>query len=267
MALLTDFGTGDGYVGVMKGVIAGIAPGAQVIDITHEVAAQNILAAAWLLAGTYRYFPSGTVFICVIDPGVGSERGAIALHAGDWFFVGPNNGVFSYVLAEQVMHGAVELTNLAYRLPQVSSTFHGRDIFAPAGAYLADSAGEIFAKLGPALDPSALITLPTLYATRHGKTITGQILHIDHFGNLVTSIPLSMVPELFSSAHAWITFPDTGIKVDQRRRFFAAGGEGEQPFIYGDSSGYVGVAVRNGNAARTLGVGYGAPITFDTSEG
>ncbi len=265
VALLTDFGGGDGDVGVMKGVIAGITPEVLIIDITHDVAPQNVASAAWILACSYRYFPAGTVFVCVIDPGVGSSRGAIALHAGDWFFVGPDNGLFSYVLNEQAAHGVVELANPAYRLPQVSSTFHGRDIFAPAGAHLAGKAGEVFPRLGSALQPETLITLSGTGAKRSGTRIEAHILHVDNFGNLITSIPLSMIPELFTAEHAEVTFPATGTRVDQRRRFFADGEEDGQPFLYGDSSGYLGIAVRNGNAARTLGIGYGAPITFDTS--
>jgi len=130
IALLTDFGTGDGDVGVMKGVIAGITPDAHIIDITHDVAPQNIASGAWILASAYRYFPNNTAFVCVVDPGVGSNRGAIAVHAGDWFFVGPDNGLFSYILSEQAVHAAALLSNPAYHLPHVSSTFHGRDLCA-----------------------------------------------------------------------------------------------------------------------------------------
>lgn len=265
VALLTDFGAGDGDVGVMKGVIAGIAPDAQTIDITHEIAPQNVAAGAWILASAYRYFPAMAAFVCVVDPGVGSSRGAIALHAGDWFFVGPDNGLFSYVLNEQAVHGAVELANPAYRLPQVSSTFHGRDIFAPAGAYLAGGATEVFSRLGSSLDPAGLIRLSTITASRSGNVIEAHVVHVDYFGNLITGIPLSMVPDLFTAEHARITFPEQGVRVEQRRRFFAEGAEDGQAFMYGDSSGYVGIAVRNGSAARTLGVAYGASITFDIS--
>src|SRR5207248_3664906 len=137
IALMTDFGLGDGDVGVMKGVIVGIVPNVQIIDITHDVAPQNVPSGAWILASGYRYYPPRTVFVCVVDPGVGSSRGAIAVHAADWFFVGPDNGLFSYIFVEQIVHEAVVLDNPAYHLPQVSSTFHGRDIFAPAGAHLA----------------------------------------------------------------------------------------------------------------------------------
>jgi S-adenosylmethionine hydrolase len=265
VALLTDFGGGDGDVGVMKGVIARIVPEVLLIDITHEVSPQNVASAAWILASSYRYFPARTVFVCVIDPGVGSSRRAIALHAGEWFFVGPDNGLFSYIMSQESIHSAVCLTNPVYHLPQVSSTFHGRDIFAPTGAHLASNADEVFAKLGPSLDPQTLISLSTLNARRRGTAIEASILHVDRFGNLITSIPLSMVPELFSARHVQITFPTRGVIVEQRRRFFADGEENHLAFIYGDSSGYVGVAVRNGSAANILELDYGLPITFDTS--
>src|SRR6266853_2277788 len=154
IALLTDFGTGDGDVGVMKGVIAGITPDAHIIDITHDVAPQNIASGAWILASAYRYFPNNTAFVCVVDPGVGSNRGAIAVHAGDWFFVGPDNGLFSYILSEQAGHAVHLLSNPAYHLSYVSSTFHGRDIFAPVGAYLAR--GVALRELGEQVEPTML---------------------------------------------------------------------------------------------------------------
>jgi len=258
IAMMTDFGLGDGDVGVMKGVIVGIAPHVQIIDITHDVAPQNVPSGAWILASGYRYYPQGTVF--VVDPGVGSSRGAIAVHAGDWFFVGPDNGLFSYIFAEQVVHEAVALDNSAYRLPQVSSTFHGRDIFAPAGAHLAR--GVALHELGTSIDPAALRRLDVGSPVRQGSRIEAHILHVDHFGNLITSIPLAMVPELFSSSQVQIVFPRTNVVIDRRRRFFADGPEDGQPFIYNDSSGYVGIAVRNGNAAKLLNAGFGAPIAF-----
>jgi hypothetical protein len=249
----------------MKGVIAGIAPAALLLDITHEVAARQVASAAWILASAYRYFPTGTVFVCVVDPGVGSRRGALALHAGNWFFVGPDNGLFSYVLNEQAVQGVVALTNPAYRLPRVSTTFHGRDIFAPAAAHLAGSAGEVFMQLGPSLDPATLLRLPVPDAQRSGSRIEARILHIDTFGNLITSIPLSMVPQFESAAHVEATFPATGAHVDRRRRFFADGEEDGEPFLYPDSSGYVGIAVRNGSAASTLGASDCMPVTLDLS--
>src|SRR5690348_7038416 len=161
IALMTDFGIGDGDVGVMKGVMAGITPDAHIIDITHNVMPQNVPSGAWILASSYRYFPKNTVYVCVVDPGVGSVRKAIAVHAGDWFFVGPDNGLFSYIMAEQPAHAAVLLSNPAYHLRQVSSTFHGRDIFSPVGAHLAREGAALMRDLGASVDPAALIRLET----------------------------------------------------------------------------------------------------------
>jgi S-adenosyl-L-methionine hydrolase (adenosine-forming) len=261
IALMTDFGIGDGDVGVMKGVMAGITPDAHIIDITHNVMPQNVPSGAWILASSYRYFPKNTVYVCVVDPGVGSVRKAIAVHAGDWFFVGPDNGLFSYIMAEQPIHAATLLTNATYHLPTVSSTFHGRDIFAPVGAYLARGLTEIFHELGTPVDPATLQRLQDSGATRHGTTIDAHIIHIDNFGNLITSIPLTLVPELFTASQLRIVFPGAGKVVEKRRQFFAEGPEDRHLFIYGDSSGYVGIAVRNGNAAQTLAIELGAPIS------
>jgi S-adenosyl-L-methionine hydrolase (adenosine-forming) len=266
IALMTDFGVGDGDVGVMKGVIAGITPEAHIIDITHNVGPQNVSSGAWILAVGYRYFPKNTVFVCVVDPGVGGTRGAIALHAGDWYFVGPDNGLFSYVMSEQPVHAAVLLTNSSYHLPTVSSTFHGRDIFSPVGAYLARGLSDIFFKLGPSVDPAALRHLEIGGAVRDGTTIDAHIVHVDNFGNLITSIPLTVVPELYTVSKVKILFKEQGISVEKLRQFFAEGPDDRQAFIYGDSSGYVGIAVRNGNAAKILGVGFGAPLALITSE-
>ncbi len=266
IALMTDFGIGDGDVGVMKAVIAGITPDAHIIDITHNVAPQNVSSGAWILAASYHYFPKNTVFICVIDPGVGSTREALALHAGDWYFVGPDNGLFSYILSEQPIHAAVLLTNSSYHLSTVSSTFHGRDIFAPVGAYLARGLTDIFYELGPSVDPDLLRRLEVGGAVRDGTTINARIVHVDNFGNLITSIPLTLVPELYTVSQVQIIFKNIGITVEKLRQYFAEGPDDGQAFIYGDSSGYVGIAVRNGNAAKALGVGFSAPIALITSE-
>src|SRR5947209_18477255 len=166
VAIMTDFGSGDGDVGVMKGVIAGITPNVHIIDVTHEVAPQNIPSGAWILASGYRYYPPDTVFICVVDPGVGSTRGAIAVHAGNWFFVGPDNGLFTYIFMQEPVHQAVVLNNPAYHLPQVSSTFHGRDIFAPVGAHLAG--GVALDELGTQVGPETLRRIDVGYPVRQG---------------------------------------------------------------------------------------------------
>jgi S-adenosyl-L-methionine hydrolase (adenosine-forming) len=264
VAIMTDFGLGESDVGVMKAVIVGIAPDVHIIDITHDVPPQNVPSGAWILSYGYSYYPKDTVFVCVVDPGVGSTRNAIAVHAGDWYFVGPDNGLFSYIYAEQAVHAAVVLTNPAYHLPQVSSTFHGRDIFAPVGAHLVR--GVSLHELGTPADPATLQRIDVGPPQRQGSHIDAHILHIDTFGNLISSIPLSIVPDLFTSPHVQLVFHPTGAVVDKRRRFFAEGSGDSQPFIFGDSSGYVGVAVQNGSAARVLGVGSGTPVTFVITE-
>lgn len=264
VAFLTDFGLRDGYVGVLKGVVLGIAPQAQLIDITHDIPPQDIAAGAWVLGMSYRYFPLGTVYTCVVDPGVGSARRPIAVRAGDWFFVGPDNGLLSYVLAEQPIYEAVLLSNPAYHLPQVSATFQGRDLFAPVAARLAH--GVALRDLGAPLDSSSLQLLDLKHASRQDGRIEGHIVYIDHFGNLITNIPASLVPDLFSCATVQLTFSSQETIVTEQRHFFAENSARDEsaarPFVYIDSAGYVGVARQNGSAAATLGVRVGDSATL-----
>ncbi|MBL8134534.1 MAG: SAM-dependent chlorinase/fluorinase [Anaerolineae bacterium] len=184
IALLTDFGLRDSFVGVMKGVIARIASEANVIDISHAVPAQDVRAGALMLHAGYRYFPADAIFVAVVDPGVGGARRPIAVRAGQQVFIAPDNGILSYVLQENTGVESRLLDNPAFHLPQVSSTFHGRDIFAPAAAHLA--AGTAFDALGSPLTHWHLLEVPVLSA--EGDRLRGEVLHIDHFGNVVTSI-------------------------------------------------------------------------------
>ena len=260
ITFLTDFGTSEGYVGVMKGVVLSIFGDVHLVDITHDVAPQQVASAAWQLSISYRYFPPQTIHVCVVDPGVGSARQPIALHAGDWFFVGPDNGLFSYVLAEQPVHEAVVLSNPTYHLSEVSTTFQGRDIFSPVAAHIAS--GVSLSALGTRVDPSTLQRIDAGPPERQGEQINARVAHADHFGNLISTIPFSLVPDLFASPHVCLDFPAQGISVSERRRFFSAATNTGEPFIYVDSSGYIAVAIQNGNAARTLAVEDGAAITF-----
>jgi hypothetical protein len=262
IALLTDFGLRDGYIGVLKGVMLDIDPQVHLIDITHDILPQDIAAAAWMLRTSYLYFPMGTIYTCVVDPGVGSTRRPIAMHAGDWFFVGPDNGLFSYILTEQTIDEVVVLSNPAYHLPQVSATFQGRDLFAPVAAHLAR--GVALRDLGMPIDPSSLNLLDFKHARRYDGLVEAQIVYVDHFGNLITNIPASMVPDLFSCATVQLTITVRGggpYLVTQRRRFFADNNAQDElaarPFIYVDSADYIGVAIQNGNAAMTLDVHVG----------
>lgn len=192
ITLLSDFGLSDVYVGVMKGVIAQINLALTVVDLTHQIPPQNIAAARFSLMNAYSYFPSGTVHIAVVDPGVGSHRRAIALQLDTGFLVGPDNGLFSGVFNQTGVVAAVELTNPKYwRTPIPSTTFHGRDIFATAGAHLAT--GVSLEQLGEVIDPKTLVQLAIPEWTRTATGIAGCIQYIDHFGNLITNIPAAEV--------------------------------------------------------------------------
>lgn len=182
IVLLTDFGTQDPFVAIMKGVILQIDPQATLIDLTHQVPAGDIDRAAMILWSACPYFPKGTIFLTVVDPGVGTERMPVLLKSQDYFFVGPDNGVFSYIQGAAPL--AWELNNPDFMLPTPGMTFHGRDIFAPAAAHL--SLGIPGASFGPAIPSLVRLPWPLLELTP-GK-VTGEILHADHFGNLITSL-------------------------------------------------------------------------------
>lgn len=184
VTLTTDFGLTDGYVGTMKGVILSIAPDARLVDITHEVTPQDVRRAAFVLYSVYPFFPPHTVHLVVVDPGVGGPRRPIALRTPAGIFVGPDNGVFTYVLAREPIEELVELSDPRFRLPKISHTFHGRDVFAPAAAHLA--AGTPLTALGPAISNPVTFPLPHLEITP--GAITGEVLHADRFGNVITSI-------------------------------------------------------------------------------
>ena len=183
IAILTDFGLEDHYVGVLKGVINNIAPAAQIIDVTHQIPPGDIQRAAVTLWQTKPYFPAGTIFLCVVDPGVGSDRSAVIVKSGHHIFIGPDNGIFSLVLESG--YQVYELINPKYLLSGPSRTFHGRDIFAPAAAHAA--CGVLPSKFGP--KSSDLFLLPDPLLELHPpETIRGQVLHADRFGNLLTSL-------------------------------------------------------------------------------
>jgi S-adenosylmethionine hydrolase len=255
VALLTDFGSRDGYPGIMRGVILGIAPDSPLVDLTHEIPPQDIAAGAWVLSTAWRYFPSGTVYLAVVDPGVGSARRAVALRAGGYFFVGPDNGLFSLVIAQAPTEEAVTLDNPRYQLSQPSATFHGRDIFAPAAAHLA--AGVPLAALGSAIPPETLVTLSLPAPHWEGEALIGHVLHVDGFGNLITDFAGSLADVLLS--RPGIHFSLHGAAVTARASTFAAGPAG-QAFALRDSSGHLAFAVRNGSAAALLGATRGDEV-------
>jgi S-adenosylmethionine hydrolase len=263
ITLMTDFGTADSYVGTMKGVILGIAPHAHLVDLSHEIAPQNVHQAAFVLFASYSFFPAHTIHLAVVDPGVGSVRRAIALRTPAGTFVGPDNGVFSYVMAREPVEALVELADPRYRLSRISHTFHGRDVFAPAAAHLA--AGVPVADLGPPISDPVTLSLPRLQVAAAG--VVGQVLHIDHFGNVITSIgqlqwddnELCLEPA-FGDARPPVRLDAArtvvvvaGQVVAEVHRTYANIAPGEMLALVG-SSGYLEIAVREGSASSILGV-------------
>lgn len=184
IALLSDFGSRDHYAGTMKGVILSICPDATLVDISHDVPPHDVLAAALELSASYKYFPQGTIFLIVIDPGVGSSRRGLAADTGDYRFVAPDNGVLTGVFQEAAPKKVVELTERRYARPTVSRTFEGRDRFAPAAAWIAK--GIQLAALGRSVSDYHKLELPIPECGP--DLLEGTVLRVDHFGNLVTNI-------------------------------------------------------------------------------
>jgi S-adenosylmethionine hydrolase len=276
ITLLTDFGQEDPYVGIMHGVIYGIHPQAKIVDLSHSVKPQKVEQGAFLLSNSYRYFPASTVHVAVVDPGVGTERRAIAIYIREvGNFIGPDNGVFSYILqAESSRNAAIEvyeLTNPVYQLPLQSSTFHGRDIFAPAAAYLAK--GIALSELGPNIPLEQLIKdfqIPKWEMKKSGKAkrARGQIIHIDHFGNLITNFPTSLFADLSQeqlkelkvrhSSGLTITGLQKTYNQSKRTAFN----------IYSlislfSSSSYLEIAKINGNASTLLAASIGQKVSVE----
>src|SRR5438067_6902939 len=184
IALLTDFGTRDHYAGTMKGVILGICPDATLVDLSHDIPPHDVMTASLELAASYKYFPAATIFLVVVDPGVGSARRGLAAEAGEYRFVAPDNGVLTAVFNESPLKRAVEITERRYARPTVSRTFEGRDRFAPAAAWIAK--GVDLSALGRPVQDYQTLTVPEAAAA--DRSLTGSVLRVDRFGNLVTNI-------------------------------------------------------------------------------
>jgi len=250
IVLLTDFGARDVFVGVLKGVIAGIAPGAAVIDLTHEVPPQDVRAAAIHLWMAYRFFPPRTVFVAVVDPGVGTRRRILAAETAGGVFVAPDNGLLTRVLRESLPRRVVSVDARRHGLPSVSATFHGRDVFAPVAARLAG--GLAVAELGPAVRD--WVELPFAVPVLTARGASGGVLLVDRFGNAMTDIP-----------GGWAR-PGDGVLVRGRRVAEVVTAYGDVPrgraAAVVSSAGTLEIAVGGGSAARRLGLKAGMPVTL-----
>jgi S-adenosylmethionine hydrolase len=265
IALLTDFGTEDIYVGVMKAVMKTICPDADFIDISHAISAQNIHEGALALQNSFHYFPYGTIFLAVVDPAVGSSRHPIFVETERYCFVAPDNGLLSYAL-NGLAYRAQKLDNLFYRLSKGSFTFHGRDVFAPAAAYALLGRRDF----GEAL--KEIVQLPQVYVKVNDGTIEGEIVHIDHFGNIISSIgPLRWEGEKlelqygsekyrFVAADVKVSLGETRLEGIQKAYYQV--GQGEL-LAQIDSNGYLEIAINQGNAQSRLSVDLGTRIRIN----
>ena len=253
ITLLTDFGLKDAFVGTMKGVILGICPKAAIVDLTHEIDPQRIAGAAYVLKTAYPYFPTGAIHVCVVDPGVGTERRPICLRAQGQYFIGPDNGLFSYVLRASEAWEGVVIQNPIYRLPERGHTFHGRDVFSPAAAHLAR--GVPMAEFGEELrDP---VTLLDLDPATTNEQMVGRVIHFDRFGNAITNITKAEFDPWRGGRTARILAGDK--PVPGPLRTYAEVPPGEPLALFG-SEEHLEISVNLGSAREALGLGIGTEV-------
>jgi S-adenosyl-L-methionine hydrolase (adenosine-forming) len=272
ITLMTDFGTGDGYVGAMKGVILSLQPQARIIDITHNIEPQNILQAASILSDYYLYYPAHTVHVVVVDPGVGSARDPIAVETPHGKFIAPDNGVLTHMLFAENEWKAVRLEKSQYWLPSPSNTFHGRDIFSPVAAHIAG--GVSLDELGPRLDYLFHFSVPDLSIS--SQFIKGEVVRIDHFGNVITNIknlvwlddatlefkrssseekpPKNLDAKKAQVMISWYT-------MDGIHKTFSDVPQGQRLAVVG-SGGQLEISINQGNASETMAIKVGDPVTI-----
>jgi hypothetical protein len=255
LTLLTDFGLQDHFVGAMKGVITSIAPQANIIDISHQVRPQNIRLGGHLLAQALPYFPPGTIHVAVVDPGVGTQRRALAAQIGDHFFVAPDNGLLTPILERAHETGEaieiISLTQTKYWLPDPSASFHGRDIFAPAAAHLVN--GMSLDRLGDGIDDPIMLALPQ--PSLGGQGWLGEVIMVDVFGNLSTNLR----GDLFENDIGEMTVIIKGKRIHGLIITFGDAQDGDLIATI-DSSGYLSIAIVNGDASKILGADIGTPV-------
>ena len=255
IALLTDFGTRDHYAGTMKAVVLGICADVTLVDLSHDIPPHDVLTAALELAASYKYFPTGTIFLVVVDPGVGSSRRGLAVDTGDYRFIAPDNGVLTAVLAETPPKRVVELTERRYARPTVSKTFEGRDRFAPAAGWLAK--GVDLTALGRSTGEYQRLPIPAPAVTE--TTLSGEVIRIDRFGNLVTNIDHKLFDKFTQSAAIEVTAGPH--RIGRVVATYAEAPDGEPCALFG-STDHLEIAVNAASAAERLALTRGAPVTI-----
>lgn len=256
ITLATDFGLSDGYAGVVKGAIYSINPHVTVVDLSHEIAAYDLAAADWITMVSHKYFPPESIHVVVVDPGVGSSRRPLAIETSAGIFIGPDNGIFSSIYLIYPESKAYELTDKQYWLPSVSATFHARDLFAPVAAHVA--CGVLPEQLGRPVDSNSLIRLPEKKLTQTDSHISGQVVYIDKFGNLVTNIPAHLV----DGQHAqYGTCTVGGKPVGKLGACYASLPPGGAALVAG-SHGFLEISVKEGRAVDALQASRGQPVIF-----
>jgi len=257
ITLTTDYGTDDHLVGVMKGVILSINPDVNIVDITHSVIPHDILDGALTIGQAYSYFPSKTIHVVVVDPGVGTPRRPILVASDQHYFVAPDNGVLSSVYDQTEALYAWHIISEHYFRQPVSNTFHGRDIFAPVAAWLSKSWQT--SAFGEPITDFARFGIPKPKAV--GNMLKGAVLRVDHFGNLITNVTAQDAPTL-ANGNCKVAIRVGNAQIDKLVQTFAQG-EGAQAFGLIGSGGYLEICVNKGNAARTLAAGRGAEVTVE----
>jgi S-adenosyl-L-methionine hydrolase (adenosine-forming) len=256
VTLLTDFGLRDYFVAAMKGVLLSLNPELRLLDISHMVPPQDIHSGAFTLGQAYPYFPPGTIHLAVVDPGVGTARKGLIAAAGGQFFVAPDNGLLTYVAKTAEDFSAFEITADHYFRKPVSSTFHGRDVFAPVAAWL--SRDVPLHQFGPALDNPVLLKVPVPAKVKE-NLIQAAILVVDQFGNLITNLKPADLPVYDAARPSAAKILAGQREIAAFRRTYGEGNPGEL-FIVPGSTGYLEIAMRDGSAAATLNLKGGSPI-------
>jgi S-adenosylmethionine hydrolase len=262
ITLLTDFGTEDYFVGAMKGVILTRSPAAVIVDITHAIPPQDVRAGTFTLGAVYDNFPTGSIHLAVVDPGVGSDRRPVLVEAAGHLFVGPDNGLFSMIL-DRVPDGKVRhVTNNDYFLPNPSSTFHGRDIFAPVAAALAQ--GLRPEELGPIIQDPVRFGFAECESLMDGSSMVGRVIHIDHFGNCVTNFAWDQLQPLLTARSLCLRVKEYEIHQLSRNYSEATAGE---PFVIIGSAGFLEISLRCSSAARELKITVGDSVNLVMAAG